>query len=163
MSYQIKKIKLRPATYEDIENVLSWRNEPTTIINMKVKRCLDFKEHEPWFKKSINDPNCVFLIIEVDHEAIGQLRYNLENYMAKVSINITAKWHGKGVASKAFRLGSAYIKKKGLAKIVFARVLKTNVGSIRGMENAGFNIVKEFIYEDEPNYYMIHELKELEG
>jgi len=31
------------------------------------------------------------------------------------------------------------------------------------MENAGFNIVKEFIYEDEPNYYMIHELKELEG
>jgi len=114
--YQIEKIKLRPATYEDIKNVLSWRNEPTTIINMKTKRFLDFKEHEPWFKKSINDPNCVFLIIEVDHEPIGQLRYNLENNMAKVSINITAKWHGKGVASKAFRLGSAYIKKKRFSK-----------------------------------------------
>ena len=116
MPYQIEKIKLRPATYEDIKNVLSWRNEPTTIINMKTKRFLDFKEHEPWFKKSINDPNCVFLIIEVDHEPIGQLRYNLENNMAKVSINITAKWHGKGVASKAFRLGSAYIKKKRFSK-----------------------------------------------
>jgi RimJ/RimL family protein N-acetyltransferase len=163
VSYQTKKINLRPASYEDIKNVLSWRNEPTTITNMKTKRRLDFNEHEPWFKKSINDPNCVFLIIEVDHEAIGQLRYDLENYMAKVSINITAKWHGKGVASKAFRLGSAYIKRKGLAKIVFARVLKTNIGSIRGMQNAGFKIVKEFIYEDKPNFYMIHELEKLEG
>ena len=134
MSYQIKKIKLRPAIYQDLDPVLSWRNEPTTLINMKMKRLLDFKEHEPWFKKSINDPNCVFLIIEVDHKPIGQLRYNLENYMAKVSINITAKWHGKGVASKAFSLGSAYVLKKGFAKIVFARVLKTNVGSIRGMK-----------------------------
>ena len=69
----------------------------------------------------------------------------------------------EGVASKAFRLGSAYVNGKGFAKIVFARVLKTNVGSIRGMQNAGFKIVKEFIYEDEPHYYMSRELEKLEG
>jgi len=155
-------IKLRPAVYTDVDSVLSWRNEPATVLNMKTKRLLNFQEHNHWFKKTIIDPKCVFLIIESGQEPIGQLRYELENQMAKVSINITEKWHGKGVASKAFYLGSVHIKRIDFSKTVFARVLKTNVGSIRAMENASFKIVNEISYEGEPHYYMSHDLKEFE-
>jgi len=153
-------IKLRPAVYSDVNIVLSWRNEPATVLNMKTKRLLNFQEHNHWFEKTIIDPNCVFLIIESGQEPIGQLRYELENQMAKVSINITEKWHGKGVASKAFYLGSLHIKYIDFSKTVFARVLKSNVGSIRAMENAGFEIINEISYEGEPHYYMVHDLKE---
>ena len=156
------RIKLRLAVYTDVNSVLSWRNEPATVLNMKTKRVLNFQEHNHWFKKTIIDPNCVFLIIEADQEPIGQLRYELENQMAKVSINITEKWHGKGVASKAFYLGSLHIKNVNFSKTVFARVLKSNAGSIRAMANAGFKIINEISYEGEPHYYMSHDLNEFE-
>jgi RimJ/RimL family protein N-acetyltransferase len=155
------EIKLRPAVYGDVHVVLSWRNEPTTLMNMRTKRSLSFEEHETWFKRSITGANCIFLIIEVDSEPVGQLRYELENSMAKVSINVTRDWHGKGVASRAFYLGSRHVKRVNFAENIFARVLKTNVGSIRAMEKAGFNIVKELIYSGEQHYYMVHELKNI--
>ena len=155
------EIKLRPAIYDDVHIVLSWRNESTTISNMRTKRSLSFEEHDTWFKCSITDANCIFLIIEAGSEPVGQLRYELENSMAKVSINITKDWHGKGVASRAFYLGSMHVKRVNFAENIFARVLKTNVGSIKAMEKAGFNIVKELIYQGEQHYFMVHKLKNI--
>ncbi len=147
--------------YDDVHIVLSWRNEPTTINNMRTKRSLSFEEHEAWFKNSITDAKCIFLIIEVGCEPVGQLRYELENDMAKVSINITRNWHGKGVASRAFYLGSAHVKRVNFAENIFARVLKTNVGSIKAMEKAGFIIVNELFYQGEPHYFMVHKLNNI--
>ena len=156
------ELGLRPATYDDVHTVLSWRNEPATIRNMKTKRPLAFEEHEPWFKKTISDPTCQFLIIEADGEPIGQLRYNLEDDKAKVSTNITEAWHGRGVASRAFVAGSKHVKKTGFADVIFARVLQSNIGSIRAMQKAGYTIDDDMEYEGEPHYYMSHDLSQVE-
>lgn len=154
-------LKLRLANKHDSNTVLSWRNEPKTILNMKTKRALKLEEHEPWFLKSITASECVFLIIEVNSTPVGQLRYNMEGRMAKVSINITSSWHGKGVASESFSKGSKYVKDNNIADKVFARVLKTNVGSIKSMQRAGFKIIDEIIYDGEPHFYMTHILKDI--
>ena len=75
MSYQIKKNKLRSETYEDNRNVLSWRNEPTTIINMKTKRSLDFKEHEPWFKNCLDSPGLKIINFHAAHMAFNTPKF----------------------------------------------------------------------------------------
>lgn len=152
-------LNLRPAKESDTDIVLSWRNELETISNMKTKRALSLEEHTPWFMKAISDTDCLFLIIEIDGNPIGQIRYNLEDKMAKVSINITSALHGKGIASKAFSKGSKYVKETSFAEAIFARVLTSNIGSIKGMERAGFRVIREFIYDDAPHFYMTHDLK----
>lgn len=136
------EITLRKACLEDSANILSWRNEPTTIPWMGATRALSFEEHQSWFLKTIQDPDCLFLIIEVNNEPIGQIRYHKNNDVvknaAKVSINITHKMHGKGIASIAFKKGSDMVRLLKFSDTIFAYVLPDNMGSIKAMANAGF-------------------------
>lgn len=135
-------ITLRKATLLDSEMVLAWRNEVTTIPWMAKKTILSPSEHNNWFNKVINDPNCLFLIIEKDHKPCGQIRYqkdaSYEEKTVKVSLNITHKMHGKGIASDAFRQGSILVRRTDFAKNIFAYVNIENIASIKAMENAGY-------------------------
>ena len=63
----LNSLRLRLANYSDVRMVLNWRNEPDTIMKMKTKRSLSFKEHDSWYKKAISDPECLFLIIEINN------------------------------------------------------------------------------------------------
>lgn len=135
-------ITLRKATLSDSHQILSWRNEPTTILWMGATRALSFEEHQTWFTKVMNDPGCLFFIIEESDEAIGQIRYHINHDIiqnaAKVSINITQCMHGKGIASIAFRKGSELVRTLHFSNDVFAYVQPNNIASIRAMEKAGF-------------------------
>ena len=98
------------------------------------------------YNKDIDDNE---LIIEVDGVSAGQIRYQQVmvddgNRSAKVSINIAKEFHGKGVASLAFKEGSDLVRRSKFAVDVFANVLPNNLGSIKAMQNAGFRIVKKY-------------------
>jgi RimJ/RimL family protein N-acetyltransferase len=127
---------------------------------MKTKRPLTVEEHEPWFEKAVSDPGTLFLIIEVEGTPVGQLRYDIEGDMAKVSINITKDWHGKRVASAAFDAGSRFVKQQKFAEKIFARVIRTNVGSIKAMESAGYKIVGG-LPDNDDYLLMVHDVGEL--
>lgn len=132
-------VTLRKATAMDSERVLTWRNEASTIPWMGAPRALTYDEHEAWFMKTISSPENLFYIIEADANPVGQIRYVLsEANLAKVSINITEAMHGKGIASIAFREGSACVRACGFADSIYAYVLPDNIGSIRAMEKAGY-------------------------
>ena len=135
-------IKLRKAILQDSKMILKWRNESTTIPWMGSTRALSFDEHDCWFRKVIEDPNLLFLIIEVDSEPVGQIHYivsydRLDNY-AKVSINITHKMQRKGIASIAFSKGNELVREIGFASKIIAHVQQDNIGSIKAMKNAGY-------------------------
>lgn len=135
-------VTLRKALIEDSEMVLTWRNEITTIPWMGAARALSFNEHDCWFRKAVKDQNILFLIIEVDSKPVGQIRYHISsdsmNNSAKVSINITHKMHGKGIASIAFSKGNDFVREIGFAHKIFAHVRPDNISSIKAMENAGY-------------------------
>ena len=107
------KITLRKAVLEDSKMVLDWRNESTTIPWMGTTRSLSFDEHNNWFTNVIDNPNYLFFIIESNFKPIGQIRFHIDrsnNNHARVSINITQKMHGKGIASIAFTKGNIFVK-----------------------------------------------------
>ena len=153
------EIILRKATATDSEQVLSWRNELSTIPWMASKSTLSFEEHNRWFQSAVNDLSCLLLIIEADHEPAGQLRYNLDPQFlgnaAKVSINITEKLHGKGIASKAFSKGHDLVLSEYFAQQVFARIRKDNIGSIKAMEKAGYTQQGQIEVHGEPHILLI--------
>ncbi len=144
------KITLRKVRPSDSDDLLRWRNEDTTIPWMGQTRALTQQEHDDWFNSAVIDPNLLFLIIEIDGVPGGQIRYQKAigdsgKKSAKVSINIAKQFHGKGIASQAFRQGSQLVRSSHFAEDVFANVLPGNVGSIKAMKNAGFWVVKNHV------------------
>jgi RimJ/RimL family protein N-acetyltransferase len=142
-------VTLRKVQLSDSDDLLRWRNEDTTIPWMGQTRALTQQEHDDWFQSAIGDPKLLFLIIQVDGVSAGQIRYQQVmvddgNRSAKVSINIAKEFHGKGVASLAFKEGSDLVRRSKFAVDVFANVLPNNLGSIKAMQNAGFRIVKKY-------------------
>jgi len=134
-------ITLRKAVIEDSKMILEWRNEATTIPWMGSAKALSFDEHDNWFRKAVSDPDCMFFIIESNSKPVGVIRYNLDssnNNYARVSINITQKMHGKGIASIAHSKGIVLVKQFGFAPKIFARVLTDNIAAIKAMESAGY-------------------------
>ena len=122
--------------------ILEWRNEPTTIPWMGAQRPLTQAEHESWFEKTLNDPNSLTLIIEHDSEPVGKIGYtkggDVDEGTAKVTINLTYRAQGKGIATVAFREGSKLVRDLKFADRIIARVRLDNIGSIKALENAGF-------------------------
>ena len=152
-------INLRKVTESDSDNLLAWRNENSTIPWMGQMRRLSVEEHTRWFTKALRDNNLLFLIIEVDGVPAGQIRYQRSNdgevsKTAKVSINIADQYHGRGVATVAFEMGSALVRSTKFAQSVFANVLPNNFGSIRAMEKAGFKKIKMAIVNDREHLVM---------
>ena len=152
-------ITLRKVTAADSDNLLSWRNEDSTIPWMGQTRRLTVEEHNQWFTKALHDNNLLFLIIEVDGVSAGQIRYQRSNNAeasktAKVSINIASQYHGKGVATFAFAKGSALVRSSNFAQSVFANVLPNNFGSIRAMEKAGFKKIKMVVVNEREHLLM---------
>lgn len=152
------EVSLRKVQLTDSADLFAWRNEPETIPWMGSMRALSLEEHQAWFNKTLTDPNCLWCIIEVSSEAIGQIRYHkssdLNEDVAKVSINITHRMHGKGIASIAFAKGSRLVRELGFAKKIFAYVQVDNIGSIKAMEKAGFKRGEVKIVHDTPHLIM---------
>jgi UDP-2,4-diacetamido-2,4,6-trideoxy-beta-L-altropyranose hydrolase len=152
-------ITLRKVTASDSDNLLAWRNEDSTIPWMGQTRRLTTDEHNQWFTKALHDDNLLFLIIEVDGVAAGQIRYQRSNEVAaskaaKVSINIAGQYHGKGVATLAFAKGSVLVRSANFAQSVYANVLPNNFGSIRAMEKAGFKKIKMVVVNEREHLLM---------
>jgi RimJ/RimL family protein N-acetyltransferase len=156
-------ITLRKAILEDSPLILAWRNEPTTIPWMGATRPLSFEEHDSWFRKVIDDPRSLFFVIEAEGEPVGQIRYYLESspdgagQAAKVSLNLTHRVHGRGIASVAFKTGSERVRESGFARRVFARVRVDNKASIKALENAGFEKKGEVEVHGIPHVVLIDE------
>lgn len=136
---------LRKATSADMHRVYCWRNEKETVDKMGSVKLINLTDHQEWYRKSIASPFVLFFIIEGNGRPIGQIRYHAEILdgipAGKVSINITAKMHGKGIATQAFILGKAETKNLKFCTFTFANVRVDNVASIRAMENAGYKKV----------------------
>ena len=135
-------LTLRKATSADMHQVYCWRNEKETADKMGLVKLINLLDHQEWYGKSIASPFFLFFIIEDEGRPIGQIRYHAEILdgipAGKVSINITAKMHGRGIATQAFILGKAETKNLKFCAFTFANVRMDNIASIKAMENAGY-------------------------
>ena len=97
------RIKLRPAVYNDVNIVLSWRNESATVLNMKTKRVLNFQEHNHWFKKTIIDPKCVFLIIESEKSLFLKFDLKFRKFFLLTSRLVSSSAMSSSVLQKSYK------------------------------------------------------------
>jgi len=130
---------LRKATLKDSEKVFNLSNDPAVRQQSINKNQIKWEEHSNWFQEKINNKNYLFLLaFDKDDNFIGQIRFQVENSSAVVSISITKDFRGKGLSKKIIKNGCSKIFSEFNIKSIIAYILPDNKASINGFTSAGF-------------------------
>lgn len=125
-------ITIRLAAKEDCLNVFQLSNTDYVRDNSFNTEKIVWENHVQWFNNAIQNNSIKFFIIE-DKEFIGQVRLNIDNDNALVSISILKEFWHKGIAFHALQKIMTENKYTYLAQ-----VKKNNLPSIKLFERLGF-------------------------
>lgn len=67
--------KFAPITDDNFRKILSWRNEPNVRKNMYTQHVISEKEHETWWKKTLNDPAQRYFIYQLNDLELGLVAF----------------------------------------------------------------------------------------
>jgi UDP-2,4-diacetamido-2,4,6-trideoxy-beta-L-altropyranose hydrolase len=142
-------MRLRPATADDARHVWEWANDPATRAASFTTDPIAWESHSRWFKRKIADPQCLFMIAEVDGP-IGQVRFDLARDEAVISVGLAPDARGFGYGQIAIRKAIDYLKVTHPGRRVEALIRPTNPASIRTFGAAGFIPAGETSVRDQP-------------
>lgn len=124
----MKSIKLRPATFDDADKLLKWKNDSAMLRNsIRTTKKILREDHIAWLKHHIKDIRIITDGV-VDY---GDIRIDSE-----VSIKIDRRYRNQGVSYHAL--------KKVVKKGMIAKIVSGNIPSIRLFLKLGFKPVKYF-------------------
>jgi len=144
---------IREAKTRDSRFIFDLSNEKIVRDNSIKKRKIGREEHIKWFNNKLNDNNYEFFVIYDEHNNfIGQIRYEISDDKAVVSISITKNFRVEKLASKILADSSAILfRNREKIERVFAYIRKENIASLRAFEKAGYIFEKNLNINNE-NY-----------
>ena len=134
----IKDVVLRPANQSDCGILLQWRNDPRIRKNFFNSESVEEGEHRRWFNALLKDDNKILLIGVLKEKRVGQVRFDIHDKMAKISINVSPKLLGKGLGPYLITKGCAYLFRKTRVKEVIAEIKPENEVSRKSFQYADF-------------------------
>lgn len=142
-------LNLREATIADNEITYNWAKNPLVRKFSFNKHAITKNEHSSWFRKKLEDPDCIYLILEDNNKSIGSLRFDINSKQAIISYLIDPSYHGKNYGLLLIKKGIEYLMDRNsnsLINTVCGYVLKNNSPSIKAFEKLGFLKIKEKDY-----------------
>ncbi|MBF0492104.1 MAG: UDP-2,4-diacetamido-2,4,6-trideoxy-beta-L-altropyranose hydrolase [Deltaproteobacteria bacterium] len=138
-----KKITLRPATFEDCQNIFEWRNHPETRQSSYNSKKISWKAHKVWFEKSLSNTHRKILIAEREAKSVGVLRYDYSGSgeEALTSIYLVPGNKGQGYGTQILIHAAAWLKKNHpKTKFLKAEIQEKNIVSQRAFAKAGYRL-----------------------
>ncbi len=95
---------LRPATIQDSDTLLQWRNDPQTLACFRSTTAVPREDHDLWMKFNVSHgyPEHIVMMAEnPDLGSIGVVRFDAEKrdvMTYKASITIAPPYRGRGMA-----------------------------------------------------------------
>ncbi|MCV2401895.1 GNAT family N-acetyltransferase [Marinomonas sp. C2222] len=138
----MKDIYLRPASLEDANVLLAWRNDTETRLASHNQDIISLEQHITWLEHSLAIPDKRQLwIAEIDGVAVGTCRADVvtdttENVW-ELSWTVAPEMRGKGIA---YRMLRAFIT--SFESSLMAQIKCENIASIKVADKLGF-ILKE--------------------
>lgn len=148
-SFFQKVVTVKPAVKDNMMDLFHLANDPEVRNSSFRTSTIHLPEHQNWFDLKLNDQNCLFLIVYINREFAGQIRFDMENKKAVVNISIEQKFRGQGLGPIALPKAIEVLKKTHPSlDIVIAHVKIDNDGSRFLFLKAGFDLLflKDNIY-----------------
>ena len=149
------EIKYRNATIDDLEIYYKWVNQPSVRMQSFNSELINLEDHVSWFKKKLNDTNCMMLIFSIDEVNVGQVRFQEEDEeFSIINISISEEHRGKGYGIRILNIATEIYFSKYPKKLIKAYVKTENITSNTIFKNAkfilqgetNFNSIKSYIY-----------------
>lgn len=138
-------LRVRLANITDRQNVFDLSNDDMVRQNSINKNKILWENHVKWFDERIKNVEEPFFIVENEkNDFVAQVRFDKKEYNL-ISISISSKYRGKGLASYIIRVCS---EKSGLSPVV-AYVKQENVSSLKAFKKAGYNEVDKTLIDNQ--------------
>jgi RimJ/RimL family protein N-acetyltransferase len=132
-------LTFRRGTEADRDRLLEWRNDPDTRAASRKTDVVGTEEHSAWLERVLADPHRHLLIVELDAEPIGQIRFDrVRGYRYELSVSLDPAWRGRGLGTRALRGACGWLWKQTNAVGVVAEVREENEASMATFLSAGF-------------------------
>jgi RimJ/RimL family protein N-acetyltransferase len=137
-------ITLRPAVPGDAETVFSWRNDPFIVARGSSQKTVTWEEHLRWFQATVAGSQRKILIVMVDGEPKGQVRFDrVDEQTCVISAYMLEKFTGRGLGVEAIRKGCEILFDDWQASRIVACVRTDNTAARAGFHKAGFKNTAE--------------------
>lgn len=149
-------IKLRQASEKDSRPIWKWANDPDVRAVSFSTETFPYEEHVKWFKTKLDDQGCWFYIAEnTNQDSVGQVRFELKDQEAYISISLDRKFRGQGYGSRIIELASKTLLGLTGVKAIHAYIKKENSISLAAFKKAGFSTVKNMLVKNHPAHHLI--------
>lgn len=133
------RIMIRRAVPDDCDLIYGWRNAEETrryIFNIAP---ITLEMHRQWYQNTLNNPDRLLLIGELEGKPVGVLRYDLDGTHALVSVYLVPGNKGQGIGTELIRNGSGWLRRHyPTVDAVKAEIFRKNFASLRAFESAGY-------------------------
>ena len=131
-------LTFRPATLEDSDNLLNWRNDPAIRSVSLTSHGIDRNTHSSWLQKTLADPQRVLLIAEHEGRPAGVVRFDLHPQEAVISVyRVPLADSPNGLIRQATEWLRAQRPEIGRIR---AEVLQNNRVSLAAFKTAGYRV-----------------------
>lgn len=94
-------MNLRPATDEDADRLLTWRNDPVTRQWSRNTEPVARADHLVWLQRKLDSPESILLIAEEGRTVLGTVRFDQHTPLQwEVSITLAPEHRGRGHARR---------------------------------------------------------------
>ena len=150
-------MNIRKANNDDINDILSWRNDSLTRQMSLDTKIITKLEHNQWFNKGQKDKKIYLLIAEENNNKVSFIKFeiNEKENSAEISINLNPNERKKKKSFEVIYKSILYFKKNNNYKInkLIANIKKENTASKKSFSKNGFELIfidkvlEKYIYQ----------------
>lgn len=133
-------LSLRPATMDDWNILLEWRNDEATRMNSHNTALVQEDDHKKWLQSVIDNKERLLYICERGNEPAGSVRADWDEAAQayELSWTIAPNHRGMGIGKEMVKMLADQLTQK-----LRAEVKVGNTGSVKIAEYAGLSLVRE--------------------
>lgn len=138
----VEEFEIKLAQIEDMKDIYDLSNDDLVRANSFNQEKIQWEDHQKWFKNKLEDEKSLFYVIRNDSDLIAQIRFDMNDEDAEISISIAPNFRGKGLGANLLKITSEKVISEKEAKKIIAYVKNDNAASKTIFEKAGY-ILKE--------------------
>jgi len=139
MSPGVPPLAIREAREADSRLLWEWANDLVVRSLSFSPEPIPFETHVSWFAQKLSDPDVrLYIGLGADDEPIGQVRFDIDDAAATLSISVAGASRGRGYGAKLVDEAVRRLFQTSAVELVEAFVKPDNAASLAVFRKAGF-------------------------
>jgi UDP-2,4-diacetamido-2,4,6-trideoxy-beta-L-altropyranose hydrolase len=149
-------LELRRAVASDCEVFWQWACDPDARAASFHNNGISWEEHKKWFRTKLSDPHAIlYTATTKTDEPLGAARYQIEGKRAVLSINLDARFRGRGWGYKLLAVAVQKVFDDSAVEFVDAYVKPANEASLKLFMGAGFVRLQRKIIDGQEGIHFV--------